>query len=223
MFSFTVFDSSESKKFPSNKGSSEAATEKQANNLLSWRHSGFHVHASEPFDLNDREGLISRLSYAGRPPLAVSRLEYKNNIVYYKTKNGLTLSFSPLDFIGLITSHIPDHYQNVRRYCGFYASNVQRTLPKSENKEDLVSIDEDKAVSIGWASLIARIYGELPTICPKCGKEMKLKKFILKEEETTAIVPWSKRAPPKIKFPKFDEVSDKIEYVYEQQEEVSMF
>ncbi|MFH1728262.1 MAG: hypothetical protein ABIA04_07580 [Pseudomonadota bacterium] len=74
-------------------------------------------------------------------------------------------------------------------------------------------------VSIGWASLIARIYGELPTICARCGKEMKLKKFILKEEETTAIVPWSKRAPPKIKFPKFDEVSENIEYVYDKYQE----
>ncbi|MFH1730012.1 MAG: transposase [Pseudomonadota bacterium] len=203
----------------------EVLSEKLSDNLLSWKHSGFHVHASDPFDLDDREGLISRLSYAGRPPVAVSRLEYKNNIVYYKTKNGLTLSFSPLDFIALITSHIPDHYQNVRRYCGFYASNVQRTLPKKENKDDnkaSVSIDEDKPVNIGWASLIARIFGELPTICPKCGKEMKLKRFLQKEEEIIPIVPWFKRAPPKITFPKFDEVSESIEYIYDDHQEMML-
>ncbi|MFH1785207.1 MAG: hypothetical protein ABH842_02160 [Candidatus Micrarchaeota archaeon] len=96
-------------------------------------------------------------------------------------------------------------------------------MPKQENTITSVSIDEDKPVSIGWASLIARIYGELTTICPSCGKEMKLKRFIQKENEIIPIVQWLQRAPPKITFPKFDEVSDKIEYVYEQQEEVSMF
>jgi len=194
----------------------EVLPEHLAKNLLSWKHSGFSVHSSEPFNIDNKDELITRLRYASRPIVAKSRLEYKDNLVTYKTKNGKKLNFSPLDFIARLTSHVPDHYLNIRRYLGFYASNIQRTLPKRdlENIEALTT-EEYKPKYSTWSKLIARIYKEIPTICPKCGKEMKLREFIRKEETIEKIITWSNRAPPKIKFPSFDDVSGNIVVEYD--------
>jgi hypothetical protein len=49
-----------------------------ANNLLSWKHSGFHVHATAPFKPGDDNGelLRNRLAYAFRPAVSLGRLSF---------------------------------------------------------------------------------------------------------------------------------------------------
>jgi hypothetical protein len=195
----------------------EIITEGLANNLLSWRHSGFGVHASESFEVTKTDELIARLSYAHRVPVAVNRVSYTNNLVYYETKNGEKLEFHPLDFIAYVTLHIPNHYQNIVRYCGFYASRVQRLLPKEKEADE---VTESKPALCVWVQLISKVFGEIPIQCPRCKALMKLDRFVTTGTKIDGVIKalsWIKRAPPRIQFPKFDEVSESIEYNYDEQ------
>jgi hypothetical protein len=69
------------------------------------------------------------------------------------------LQFKPNDFIALLTQHIPDRYQNMRRYAGFYAANVRLRIQRAqaeENKEvfgDGGSIIEPLRVNFSRPSL----------------------------------------------------------------------
>jgi len=89
-----------------------------ATNLMSWPHSGFHVHHSDSFPASDREQLTRRLAYAFRTPVSLSQLSYTNAAVQVRTRKGHTMNFSPLEFLAHLTVHIPDHYQHYRRYAG---------------------------------------------------------------------------------------------------------
>ncbi|MBU0507167.1 transposase [bacterium] len=41
------------------------------------------------------------------------------------------LSFSAHDFIAKVLQHVPDRYQNMRRYAGFYAANVRLRIQRA--------------------------------------------------------------------------------------------
>ena len=79
-----------------------------ADNLLSWRHSGFNVHATAPFDPSDVELLENRLAYAFRPPVALNRLSYDGEMVTVVTSKRKELTLTPIDFLAKLTLHIPN-------------------------------------------------------------------------------------------------------------------
>lgn len=172
-------------------------TSEIANNLISWKNSGFHVHSSQPFMPNEGDTLINRLRYSFRPPVTLNRLGYDGKEVTLITTKGKKLTLSPVEFLGKITLHIPNRYQNIRRYAGFYASNIQRKirLARQPVKQD-TEVEVSSPIKPKWAQLIARIFGDLPTNCPKCGTAMNLKEFIMDEEKITAEFPELARAPP---------------------------
>jgi hypothetical protein len=58
-----------------------------ANNLASWQHSGFHVHASSPFMPSDGDLLRTRLAYAFRPPVALGRMDFDGTTVTLRSQN----------------------------------------------------------------------------------------------------------------------------------------
>ncbi|MBF0106975.1 MAG: hypothetical protein HQM16_16805 [Deltaproteobacteria bacterium] len=97
--------------------------------------------------------------------------------------------------------HVPDRYQNMRRYAGCYAANVrlriQRARAETHDKSVPEVIKESSPKRIQWAKLIARIFGESPTICPQCGEEMKLVGFVFDTRMLTDIQ-YMQRAPPRI-------------------------
>jgi hypothetical protein len=71
---------------------------------------------------------------------------------------------TPVDFITKLTLHIPNRYQNVRRYAGFYSPNIRRKVRLAKPKDTAhPAIEVRTPVKPKWAALIARVFGEIPT------------------------------------------------------------
>ena len=178
-------------------------------NMMTWRHSGFHVHASESF--TDPERMRKCLEYGFRVSVPLNSLEYDKvaKQVIYTTKKHKKLTFLANDFIAHVVQHIPDRYQNMRRYAGFYAANVrlriQRAREANQEDADVEVIQNPPAEKIAWAKLIARIFGEMPTKCPRCGEEMKLMDFVFDTRILTDFL-YMQRAPPKITITKYSQL-----------------
>lgn len=168
-----------------------------ATNLMSWPHSGFHVHASDPFPATDKEQVTRRLAYAFRVPVSLKQLTYERGEVTLRTHKGNTLRFEPMEFLAHLTLHIPDRYQHYRRYFGLYAP-ATRVFLGLDTKTPTAA--DSQPLRVSWAKLIARIFGDLPTKCPNCQKEMKLQGFELKLDCIRVWVPELARAPPQIPF-----------------------
>ncbi|HLG18568.1 MAG TPA: transposase [Bdellovibrionota bacterium] len=182
-----------------------------ATNLMSWPHSGFHVHHSDPFPASDREQLIRRLAYAFRTPVSLSQLRSSPTSVQLRTRKGKTLAFSPVEFLAHLTVHIPDRYQHYRRYAGLYASATRRFLGL-ETKAQVQRISE-KPLTPRWATLLARIFGHLPIECPHCHQEMKLLGFVTHPAEIEILVPQASRAPPPKPVASFFDVHGKTPFL----------
>lgn len=115
------------------------------------------------------------------------------------------LKLGAVEFLAKLTLHIPDRYQNIRRYAGFYASIVQCVVKKAAAAGNtlLPPVHETKSVRPNWAALISKIFGALPIACPKCGAIMELKEFILNEKPITRMFPDAARAPPTLTFDRY--------------------
>lgn len=189
-------------------------TPEVANNLLSWKHSGFHVHATVPFmpDHEDGELLRTRLAYAFRPAVSLGRLSFDGERVTCRSRR-CTLILSPVEFLAKLTLHIPDRYQNIRRYAGFYSSVAQRRIRAARRKGASAKvIDEDRPVKPKWAAMIAMIFGDMPLVCPRCGATMQLAEFILDTAPIAKLFPDTARAPPRKQFERHE--ADLNEVVY---------
>ncbi|MBU0506556.1 transposase zinc-binding domain-containing protein [bacterium] len=179
-------------------------------NMLTWNHSGFHVHASNRFKDPDR--MRKCLEYSFRPPVTLQSLSYDKTAktVYYKTKKLKDLSFSAHDFIAHVLQHVPDRYQNMRRYAGCYAANVRLRIQKAragdkQEEEEVAVIQGHMTNKVNWAKLIAKTFGEMPTQCPRCHEEMKLVGFVF-DARILADFGYLKRAPPKMKVIKYSQI-----------------
>ena len=95
---------------------------------MSWHHSGFNVHVCEPIAADGRNALESLAHYIIRCQFSQERMTYLENsgTVSYRSKDGYTAkSFTALDWLALIISHIPRHGEQMVRYYGYY-SNAAR-------------------------------------------------------------------------------------------------
>lgn len=183
-----------------------------ATNLMSWPHSGFHLHHSEPFSPNDRDEFLRRLAYAFRTPVSLSRLSYDGeNRVSLQTRAGAPVEFTPLEFLAHLTAHIPDRYQHMRRYAGLYASATRRHLGL-KTKASRVH-EEGKSITPRWASLLAHIFGSLPIECPRCRVQMKLSGFETDLRQIQVLIPELSRAPPRKKLETFFDIHEKIPFL----------
>jgi hypothetical protein len=173
-----------------------------ADNMMSWPHSGFHVHASEPFI--DEERLERCLRYAFRSPVTLDSLDYdkEKGRLQLTTKKKKVLEFTAKDFIAHLVQHIPDRYQNMRRYAGFYAANVRLKIARA-NSEDITEgvglpLELGTGIKLSWSKLINKIFGEEPTACPRCGEDMKLVGFVMETRVLLRKMWGLSRAPPKL-------------------------
>jgi len=97
--------------------------------MLSWPHSGFHVHIGPRLFPDDPNALEATAHYAARAPISLQRLHYdrENQQVSYCYTSAYdnrehTEDLSPLELIARLTSHIPGHYERSVRYYGLYSS-----------------------------------------------------------------------------------------------------
>ena len=109
--------------------------------------------------------------------------------------------FSPLEFLAELSQHIPDTYEQVIRYYGYYSARtrgarrreveLERLGNQDENEPSQAQLDRDidrKPVCKSWAGLIKKVYEIDPLKCPKCGGSMKIKAFITDPEQVRRIL-----------------------------------
>lgn len=192
-----------------------------ARKLQSWQPSGFQVFCGRPVDCEDEKALERLSAYILRPSFAGTRLrlDETNGQIEYRTAKGVRRSMDALDWIALVTSHIPNPHEKMVRYYGWYsnASRGRRSKPELTvsvpGQVDTSSQPDSPAECFArqrrrnWARLLKKIYEVDPLTCPRCASPMELIAFI---EEASAIRKilqhlglWNRppRSPPPRLFP----------------------
>ncbi len=107
----------------------ELFDEDQAAGMLTWPHSGFHVHRAVWVSEDDRAVATRLARYGARNPLALERLTYDRTakaVTYRSDKSegptAGTETADPLEFLARALVHIPDKGHVTTRYAGWYAN-----------------------------------------------------------------------------------------------------
>ncbi|MFQ5904453.1 MAG: transposase [Candidatus Binatia bacterium] len=187
-------------------------TEALVENLLSWPHSGFHVHQGERIEADDRAGRERVAAYILRAPLSQERMTYREEtgeVIVLSGKKGKEKKvFDALDWLAALTAHIPNRGEQRVRYYGWYSNKswgIRKKAEQEEGQAPLVVLPErsDKQHRLYWAQLIQKVYEVDPLVCPKCQGKMKIVSFIEDPEVIRKILVhlglWEipPRAPPR--------------------------
>jgi hypothetical protein len=155
-------------------------------NLLTWRHSGFSVHAGAPVE--ERSGAVRLGRYGIRCPLVLERLEWDEAAaeIVYRARPGRqdasgesVARWDVLEFLARVLDHLPAPAQQLLRYWGWY-SNAARGRRQRQQGEATAAprrvTDPDDAEGrprrLTWAQLIRKVYEIDPccalTAAPRC-------------------------------------------------------
>jgi hypothetical protein len=151
--------------------------------------------------------------YIERGPLSLEKLSITDDIVSYSTKDGATHEFDALEFLALMSCHIPKPYESVTRYYGWYSCRARGERAKRSPIPDSAETEEQKtAPSVSWATCMKRLFEINPLECPRCKSQMRLLAFLTNEHEIFKIadalrIPRA-LAPPKIPKPPEQELFD---------------
>lgn len=162
--------------------------------MLSWRHSGFSAHAKRKLEAEDKDGLESLAQYIVRSPISEEKiiLSADGSNVIYRARFNPALgrnfqSFNVLEFLAVLTSHIPAKGKKMTIYYGWY-SQPARGKRKRDGKLTVgtplfcsQTDDDNRTLRYRWSQLIKRIYAD-PLICPACGGHMRIIAFIQEPE-----------------------------------------
>jgi len=154
-----------------------------ADKILSWRHTGFGVHSKVRATTLEDARRVAR--YMAKPILALGRLAFdedQGKVIYQYGKTDTDkVEMDYLEFIALITTHIPDKGQVMIRYYGLY-SNAHRGKERKRGLATsvlpILNPPPLRRASPGWRELIRKVYEVDPLTCPACGAEMKVIAFI---------------------------------------------
>jgi hypothetical protein len=165
----------------------ELITDDVTAQILSQQHSGFSVWLGEPFHDTDSKRFVAR--YVERGPLSLEKLSL-GDTVSYTTKDGTTHTFEPLEFLALLSSHIPNTYESITRYYGFYSCRARGERKKQEPQKTLIALlpEPRSAPSRAWAACIKRIYEINPLLCPRCNATMRIVAFVQSPVEIKKIM-----------------------------------
>jgi len=193
----------------------ELITEELKEQVLSQEHTGFNFWFGEPFSDKERKLFVAR--YIERGPISLEKLSLEHDILTYTTKDGTAHEFDPLDFLALLTSHMPSRGESVTRYFGFYSCRTRGERLKLEaaqradqtdpnlDMQPLEPLEPKKRPSLTWAACMRRMYEIDPLKCPKCHSQMRIIAFVTDTKELRAIMKSQgvaqARAPPPIPKP----------------------
>jgi len=149
----------------------ELFDEAQAAGMLTWPHSGFHVHTAVWVPEDDRAFAIRLARYCARNPVALKRLTYDRatKAVRYRSdkSDGPTAgteTADPLEFLARVLVHIPDKGHVTTRYYGWYANRPRGMRQKAAPTE----------ATRRWAALLEQIFEVDPLACPSCRGTMRV-------------------------------------------------
>jgi len=117
---------------------------KKLSHLLSWKHSGFQIHAAEDQRVRpgDPEGRKRLAEYLLRHPFSLQKITWNatTKTVIYRSKRHHTTKrnfeiFTAADFIAAALLHLPPKGQQTVRYYGIYSNRFRgSTLPTTGSK-----------------------------------------------------------------------------------------
>lgn len=189
-------------------------------NLLSWHHSGFSVHAGER--LFPEEPHLERLArYLARPPLAAAQVKIvPGGRVRVETpphpRTGKTeLLLEPFDFVHAVVSQVPDRGQHMVRYYGVYSCRARKkwrekigcaeaksaagrlrlewALPRERGAGRMPAASNSNRAS--WARLLKKIFEIDPLLCPRCHVPLQLVSVITEPKVVDRILAHRRRKP----------------------------
>ncbi len=166
----------------------ELLDEEQAAGMLTWPHSGFHVHTAVWVPEDDRAFATRLARYCARNPLALDRLTYDRaakTVTYRSDKSAGptagTETVDPLEFLARALVHIPDKGQVTTRYYGWYANRPRGRRRQAER----AATDAPPAIvpaaglapteaAHRWAALRRQIFEVDPLRCPACHGALRI-------------------------------------------------
>ncbi len=193
-----------------------------AQKLRAWHPSGFGVYRGRPIETDERPALERLAAYLLRPSFATSRLHYdpEQGRIEYRTAKGVRRCLDALDWIALVTSHIPDPGEQIARYYGRYSNAsrgkrrraasrapVNTAAPASDSEEPSAAEHFSQQRRRSWARLLRKVYEVDPLECPKCGYALEIIAVIEQPSVIRQILQhlelWQQpqRAPPPRLFP----------------------
>ena len=114
-----------------------AIGERLSASLLAWRHSGFSVHNGVRVPAGDIEGRKKLAQYMLRAPLSLEKMTYLPDagMVVYRSHmhKGLKRNFQLMpgaQWLELLCHHIPDRFEHLVRYVGWYSTRVRGDRPR---------------------------------------------------------------------------------------------
>ena len=168
----------------------EALADELRQRMLAWRHSGFSVHNAVRVPAEDAEGRKKLAGYMLRAPMSLEKMTYDaaTGTVIYRSKMhaGLKRNFQVMPgaaWLELLCKHIPDRYEHLVRYVGWYSNRVRGERAKKAFPQAgaaLPAPGEEPATAFAarakaaWARLIRKVYEANPLECPKCKGPMRV-------------------------------------------------
>ena len=166
--------------------------EDQAAGMLTWPHSGFHVHTAVWVPEEDRAFATRLARYGARNPVALERLTYDRaaKAVTYRSDKSEgptagTETVDPLEFRARVLVHIPDKGHVTTRYYGWYANRPrgmrEKAVPAAADGPPAIVPAPRLApteASRRWAALLQQIFEVDPLACPTCRGPMRIIAFI---------------------------------------------
>ena len=158
--------------------------------MLAWRHGGFSVHNEVRVAAADAEGRKKLAGYMLRAPISLEKMSYDaaTGTVTYRSKMhaGLKRNFQLMPgaaWLALLCQHIPDRYEHLVRYVGWYSNRARGERAKKASPQAAVALppsgeqpstEFSSRARAAWARLIRKVYEADPLECPKCNGPMRV-------------------------------------------------
>lgn len=143
-------------------------------------------------DDGDARCFIAR--YIDRGSVVLDKISIESDIITYETEDELTHEFDGPEFLARLQAHLPSKYESVVRYYGAFSYRYRGSRRKrapAPSEPEITPLPEDigkKQLSRTWAALIKKVFEVDPLACPKCGSEMKVAAFLVKEAEISRLL-----------------------------------
>jgi hypothetical protein len=180
--------------------------------ILAQEHSGFGAWVGEPFEEAERTRFVAR--YIERGPVSLEKLTIQDDVITYTTKDERAHEFDAMEFLALLSCHIPKPYESITRYYGWYSCRARGERRKRKPIQDSPALEPAGRPSPTWAQCFKRIYEINPLECPRCKSQMRIIAFVTNEREISKIaaslgIPKATAPPPIPRAPQqelFDEI-----------------
>ncbi|MBK8648885.1 MAG: transposase [Gemmatimonadetes bacterium] len=169
----------------------ELFDEDQAAGMLTWPHSGFHVHTAVWVPEDDRAFATRLARYCARNPVALERLTYDRaaHAVTYRSDKSEgptagTETVDPLEFLARVLVHIPDKGARHDAVLWLVCEPPPRHAAEGDARRRRAARDRaaprlaPTEVARRWALLLQQIFEVDPLACPTCHGAMRVVAFI---------------------------------------------